>query len=403
MSKANKFIDLSSIPKTSNGKIDWKHSIGCVLPFYYENIIGYFLIINYEKDYVTITYEDENYYINTKVLRQCQLDSILYKNNYKYKIPYHIKDEKRDMYLIDKFKRLRIRNDGHNYEEKIYKYKCNICGWDNGTIEESNIKKSGCSCCTGYTLVPEINSVAIQEPWIVNYFQGGIEEAKQYTRGSNKRIIFKCPDCGRLSKPFLISNIIKNHGFKCVCQDGFPYTEKFMMNALDQLNIEYITQYNKINAKWCGKYKYDFYLPTYDCIIETHGSQHYMKSFPGLSVEENQENDRLKYELAKNNVSKYIVIDCRYSTKQWIMNSIINSELKELDAKFLDIDFDKCNEFASSNLAKKIYTYYLNNPNQTYIEIAKKFKISDVTTSAYIKNFLPQDYVVDGSDLNKLL
>ena len=72
-------------------------------------------------------------------------------------------------------------------------------------------------------------------------------------------------------------------------------------------NIKYISQYN---PNWAKKYRYDFYLPDYNTIIECQGIQHYKPvDFAGKGddwakklFEKNVKTDKIKYELAvKNN------------------------------------------------------------------------------------------------------
>ena len=53
---------------------------------------------------------------------------------------------------------------------------------------------------------------------------------------------------------------------------------------------------------------YDFYIPELEAIIEVHGSQHYGQGFEkvgGRTLEEEQINDRLKEDLAKQNGIKH--------------------------------------------------------------------------------------------------
>lgn|GEM_PF-4546029 len=86
--------------------------------------------------------------------------------------------------------------------------------------------------------------------------------------------------------------------------------------------------------RWSHGKRYDFYLPSLNAIIEIHGRQHYDGGFErlgGRTFEEEQENDRLKEELAKDNgIENYIVIDARESNINWMKDNIINSLLPSL-------------------------------------------------------------------------
>lgn len=158
-----------------------------------------------------------------------------------------------------------------------------------------------------------------------------------------------------------------------------------MISVLEQLGINYTRQKSLDN----NATKYDFYVPDYNLIIETHGMQHYTGSFNycgGRSLKEEQENDLYKKLLANMWGYNYIVIDCRHSNLGWIKNNILKSDLSKY-FNFKDIDWKICSEFAVSNMTKIICDYW--NTKQEYETaktIAKKFNLSDVTISTYLKN-----------------
>ena len=160
---------------------------------------------------------------------------------------------------------------------------------------------------------------------------------------SNKKYYMTCTKCGHKKDKKVQINWITRKGrkFSCdICRNGFSTPERFMSKLLDKLNIKFKSQLNKSDFKWCKEYKYDFYLPDYNMIIETHGLQHYESTHKGSyfhSLKEQQQIDKDKEFLAlNNNVDKYITIDCRKSTFKWISENIIN-ELKDY-INFKDID-----------------------------------------------------------------
>ena len=98
------------------------------------------------------------------------------------------------------------------------------------------------------------------------------EDGYKYTSQSGKLIKVKCKNCG-LEKEIKVKNLYAEHGVACErCSDGKSYPEKFMYNLLEQSNINFETQYS---PQWGNGHRYDFYLPDYNIIIETHGEQHY--------------------------------------------------------------------------------------------------------------------------------
>jgi len=165
-----------------------------------------------------------------------------------------------------------------------------------------------------------------------------------------------------------------------------------MFNTLEQLGINFQTQLTKSAFKWCNQYKYDFYfeLNNEQYILETHGLQHY-EDTSGVykkTLQEEQENDRVKKELAlKNGIKEenYIVIDCRKSELDWIKEHII-LEQNILNKLFNlgKIDWIKCGEFALSNRVKEACKYW-NSKKYSTTQIGKIMKLHKTTISKYLK------------------
>lgn len=283
--------------------------------------------------------------------------------------------KKRDLIITDR----EYRKGKHGkslVNEKWYKYTCNICGWTEGWADESHLLNDrGCSCCAGKVVVNGINDIATTAPWMLD-IGVSLKDALMYTQTSGKRIIVKCPNCDT-NKNIKISDIFRNKTIGCrVCGDSVSYPEKIVNNIFNQINIHFETQ--KVLFKNKGnKIRYDFYF-VYNrkrYIVETHGMQHYeygFNSYGGRTVEEEQENDRYKKEMAlKNGIDTYIVVDCRYSELEWIKNSILNSELNDL-FDLSKIDWLECEKFALKNIVKEVCDYWNNKEDwETTYTIAK--------------------------------
>lgn len=354
--------------------IDWKNSIGCKIPFIYDNIEGEIEIVeyNYKNHDLFIKYFDELFKIKTSGVLKCMLGGVVGKKTKKFKIEIgqEIRDDKRNLVIID----CEYRDCGSG-SKKYYKYKCNKCGFDCGEhykngeyreelwIAEGNlIKGTGCACCCSPSQITVlgINTIWDTDRWMVDLGLSE-EDAKKYSYGSTKKKVIVCPDC-RYKKTMRINSIYECKSIKCNCSGKMSYSEKFMINMLRKLNINYIFQLTKTKFKWCEDKKYDFYLPDYNIIIETHGIQHYKHTGFGRTLEEEQLNDKYKYELAiVNGISEYIIIDCRFSNMEWIKNSILNSKLNEL-FDLSDIDWTECERFALSNIIKEISSHWDNRP-----------------------------------------
>ena len=261
---------------------------------------------------------------------------------------------------------------------------------------ESNLltHKRGCNACCNAPKKELLgyNTIYDKTPWMIEL---GVSEenAKKYTPNSNESIYVTCPYCEK-SKKCIINNIYKTRSIGCNCSDKAKYTEKFVFNMLAQLEIDFIWQLTKGDFKWCGKYRYDFYFEYNNekYIIEANGIQHYKETNRGRSLEEEQRNDKLKYELAINNGIKpenYIVIDFRESTLEWGKEHILTSKLNEL-FDLSNIDWNKCEEYALKNIIKEVCDYWkerreINKEDITATYLSKIFKLNRNTIRSYLK------------------
>lgn len=274
-----------------------------------------------------------------------------------------------------------IRIYDGNSNRRAYKYECLNCGNISQMIEPSLLKGCGCNVCckTPKKVLKGINDIETTSSWMKKYFIDK-EDANRYTNNSSKRLNFKCPNCGYI-KNMKINNLFSK-GFCCPqCGDGKSYPEKFMTNILVQLNLNFITQYS---PKWGKPKKYDFYINTYNMIIETNGLQHYSTVKLWKDSKEQQSNDKLKKEMAlKNDIKYYITIDCSKSEPEFIKNNILHSEL----AKLFDlskIDWLKCHEYACNSLIKVACDIFNIGITNT-VEIAKIMNMERSTIYKYLK------------------
>lgn len=291
---------------------------------------------------------------------------------FKYEIGEVLKDKNRELLILDRFKY------GH---KKFYKVKCCICNYSE-VIDELTLKEHdySCSCCYGKKVVVGVNDIPTTAPWMVDYFQGGYEEASLYTSGSSAEIFFKCPYCNKIKETATkISVLSSNKRLNCSCMDYISYPEKFMRNFLADNNIDYMYQIGKNHFSWCKKYIYDFYIPSHNLIIETHGAQHYDKAFRKITVEEQKEIDKEKQSLAEENGFIYMCIDCKKSDSDYIYQNIKNSQLMLLlKIDETNIDIKELDSKCRKNILKEICAYY----NQNIVmpqELADKYKL-DITT-----------------------
>jgi hypothetical protein len=141
-----------------------------------------------------------------------------------------------------------------------------------------------------------------------------------------------------------------------------------------------------VSQSWSNNKRYDFYLPDYNMIIETHGIQHYKNTGRGRSIEEERENDRSKKEVAtQNGIKYYIEIDCRNTEFEQIKNNIINSKLDSV-FDLNNIDWSEINLSSQKSLNGEILRLW-NEENLCGADIAKVVKLHSSTVLKVLKNY----------------
>lgn len=383
------WIDLSNIPRTKkHGRIvyDWENSIGCECCFECQGVNGKLKINNYDvkTHKFTIDYKNILNTIDMDSFKNARLRTIigLRTKNFKVEIGENFKDDNRDFKIIH---REMIPNSNGKLR-KMYNYHCNICSWSEGWIDEGHLLNGiGCSCCSKRTIVPYINDVYTTNPELIKYFKN-IEDTHKTTVCNKKNFLMVCPNCG--NEQLYSTDKLSCYGFSCKkCGDGISYGEKFVYSFLQDLGVEFITQLSHTTFKWCGNYKYDFYIPVINTIIEVHGRQHYFDESNSSLYEYCGDTDITKENLAKENgINNYIILDCKKSEISHIKNSIENSNLlKLLNVQLSDIDWIKCDKFTSKSFMNLTCEYKNKHPELSTSEIGKIFHMARTTIQTYLQ------------------
>lgn len=372
----------------------------------YINILncGYIYKSNRKRFYLTVKYKNNTNYMDIHSLCKGKIGNLLniHTKNFKIEIGTEIKDKHRDITIIDREIRQSIVKNNKIHDYKYYKYNCDICTYNEGWIEESNLlhHKKGCSVCAGLSILEGYNDVPTTAPWMVEYFQGGYDEAKLYTKGSGKYIYPICPDCGRVKdSPMKISTIYAEHSIGCTCSDKISYPNKFAYSFLDQLNEIYGFEYleHEYSPEWIGRKSYDNYF-IYNCkeyILEMDGGFHFNdNNLSGQTKEESKTIDNYKDTMAKEHGIEVIRIDCNYGNNnklKYIKQNILNSKLSEL-FDLTKLDWIKCEGFSLNNLVKVTCAYKKNNPNIDTTEIANIMNLDVTTIIKYLKKGVIQGW-----------
>ena len=251
-------------------------------------------------------------------------------------------------------------------------------------------RDNGCPYCSNKMVLKGYNDIATTHPHLAKYFIDE-EDTCTHTYGSAEKVKLKCPDCGHI-KTMEIGRLTYK-GLPCdLCSDGISYPEKLTASILNRLEIDFIKQLSYDN----GKHKYDFYLPSYNAILETHGKQHYEQGFEGLggrSLEEEQENDKYKRGLAINNgilSENYHEIDCRKSMLEWCRPNIEKVLSKYIDISVLtNEDWREIDIQAQKSLKIEICKYWEVSKKNDYdlstTTVANTFGVTYETVGQYLK------------------
>ncbi|AKA61274.1 hypothetical protein BH792_gp024 [Staphylococcus phage Stau2] len=338
--KGEDWVDLTNLPQKKykkDGKyiskvtFVWKECNGNIVPFFINNVKGKFKVFfskNVKKkgNYLIIQYDNKDFEIHASSLYYLKLSNII---NYKDKeFKFNVGDVINNGYIVERF---RTEHGGKRYKLICHKYK------EYYVLNETEVKKHrgspyarGYKICYGNSLESEVS--------ILQYLKNK-EDAKKYTKGSHDYITCKCPNCG-LEKKLVASSLVR-YGFSCnKCRSNISYPERFMISLLDMNDIKY--EYQK-KFYFLPDRVYDFYLPEYNLVIETHGEQHYKvseKSKWSLY----KEVDKEKEQYLKDNDISLCVIDCLKSEFNYILNSVKTSCLGDIfniiDENKLKVDID---------------------------------------------------------------
>ncbi len=261
--------------------------------------------------------------------------------------------------------------------EKPIKIKHNKCGriYDLKYASTGYYQKLSCTECT-YSYVDR------DYPWLAVNFKNQSET--HIPKSSKKEVELICPCCEKTVTMKVYQYVRAGHVRCDTCGDGYPYCEKFVANVLHQVGIKPKRQFS---PEWLGDYRYDFQFDLNDnkYIVETDGGiGHGYTTAYGTDKNTSLEKDRLKDNLAVQHGYKVIRINCHYENKNrmaFVKENVIK-ELSEI-IDLTNIDWDKCNLFATTSLFKSVVDVYKNETK--YVEeIAKKVGIKERTVEKYI-------------------
>lgn len=352
--KGENWINLSEIPRKktkSNEQILWDESIGYNIEYFFEGISGYIKILDcYRKNkkrYLQVEVENKKHEILSSNFKNCEIKKIV-TDGYKHDIGFIINNCE----VIGK--RLNPRS-----KEREYKM---LCLSTNLTFyrRESRIDGGASS--------PYISGKYVYEGnWLFNEkdvlpFLKDVNDAKKYTKLSRREINCVCPNC-KTEKSIPVNNLVQQGFFCHVCSSNITYPEKLMIALLNENNIVY--EYQKIFQDLKLR-RFDFYLPEYNIVIETHGKQHYNES--DSWYKKTKKSDIIKMDYCKKKSIRYVEVDCRVSDYDFILKNINETELKNIltfynKEKIINI----IKELEQLKEVEEIINLYTNGKGLTYI------------------------------------
>ena len=175
---------------------------------------------------------------------------------------------------------------------------------DRAIIERNN----NCPVCSNRKIVSGTNDLFTTHPDLAKKLANP-EDAHRISRGSAKKVRFRCDKCETDIGLKSIKNIYVD-GLSCViCSSTVEVTEGLFATMLRELGVKF--NHNQ-SISWSDRKQYDFHLPEYNAIIELHGLHHYEEVtmfHKTRTLEEEKWNDIYKRKLAlENGIETYIEI-----------------------------------------------------------------------------------------------
>lgn len=291
-----------------------------------------------EENYIII-YAGKNSYENSvlKCLdcgRRIEINTgELFRNRRKYictKCHYKRKDTQRNEEII----LLRLENKANNINffmrdrkgirHNMVTFTCNKCGRIN-TKEVANFlnQKYDCGYCEGKKESKDTDSFLLE----LNEKYGNKFTLLTEYSNSTTPITIKCNKCGfirNLKPPALLVS-----GFCPKCEKKNSIGERKISSFLTKNNILFIPQMYFSN--WdIGIHYFDFYIPSFNLVLEFHGEQHYQfNSFfhkDEKEFEYRKKKDKIKKDNAIKNNFNYISISYKLiDSLESVLNYVFNS------------------------------------------------------------------------------
>lgn len=231
-------------------------------------------------------------------------------------------------------------------KEALWECRCD-CG--NVVVKKMrNLRKSPYASCGCYTAENGHKKYhyKVGEEVTTDYSRFVIKDRfrrlKKNSNSHDKYYECECLNCHEMN--VIQEATLDRHSGSCkACSMSRSYPSKFVYWFLKQLGLEFVTEFS---PEWSGRYRYDYYFKTNngdEYVIEVDGLDHYNENTRNdrLTLDNIQAVDEMKESLAHDHGISMIRLDCRYSNRDYIVNSIKSSILSEL-FDLNNIDWNLC-------------------------------------------------------------
>ena len=372
-----------------------------------------FLTIN-RKSRLIVSYNSNKTEMSTCDFKKVSFGTLLGKIHYDYiySVGQKLNRRNRIVEIIDRKKEQKETKNG----KKCYRWyliKCQNCDSEHWLVESQLSNNGGCPYCieNSHKVKQGVNDIVTTDSWMIPFFSSGEEEASKYKSKSHHKIYPKCPVCGKKqTHQVRIADIYRRGRCGCLCENTMSFSESVVRNILEENNISYIKEASKTVLPWALRSRYDFYLPDFNMIIETHGIQHYKETpLKARTLQEEQRNDEMKKEKAlANGIKYYYEINCACPTVQGIVSQCESNglfKILNIDAK--QLEFTKLKNNILKDEIEKCETILKDNPNIRFSQLLKALnlkhsydlqRILDILNIKVPNNRMPI-YVYEGDKL----
>ena len=122
-------------------------------------------------------------------------------------------------------------------------------------------------------------------------------------KNGHSKVKVKCSNCGYIWEA-ISKNLLGYTGCpNCKKSHGEDTIKKYLDN--NQIKYEWQKKFNDLYGNYNRKLSYDFYLPSYNMLIEYQGKQHYFPvdlfgGEPALKIRKEYDNKKKEYAKSKN-------------------------------------------------------------------------------------------------------